>query len=165
MMGAGARLVDVRTPVEYAEFHAVGAELHPLQQISGDAAKALCLRAEKQPLLLICKSGKRAHEAATRLQVLLAGTDLYVVEGGSDAWRQAGLPVEKTQVKIMSLERQTRLVIGVLVILFSCLSLLVHPWFTWGALLMGAGLAFAAITNTCALGMLIARMPWNRGAS
>jgi len=42
------------------------------------------------------------------------------------------------------------------------LGFLVHPYFFGLSGFVGAGLMFAGITDTCAMGMLIARMPWNQ---
>ncbi len=83
------------------------------------------------------------------------------VEGGTQAWDQAGLPVVRGQ-QAMSLERQVRIAAGSLVVLGSALGAFVSPYWIGLAAFVGAGLVFAGITDTCGMGMLLARMPWNK---
>ena len=156
--GAGAaQLVDVRTPAEYRAVHAVGAEPRPLEDF--DAAAVAAAVPAGATAHLLCKSGGRARQAAQRL--VAAGCACAVVEGGTDAWVAAGLPVVRGRA-VMSLERQVRIVAGSIVVVGVVLAFTVHPY--WAALSggIGAGLAIAGLTDTCMLGMLIARLPWNR---
>ncbi|MFT3788578.1 MAG: rhodanese family protein [Tepidisphaeraceae bacterium] len=150
--GEAFELIDVRTPVEYAERHATGAKSVPL-----DAIEPGRLTAGRTPML-ICKSGKRAAQAAEKLKS--AGVDCVVVEGGTDAWAAAGLPVTSDK-SVMSLERQVRIAAGLIVLAGVLLSVFVHPYFVWLSAFVGAGLAFAGITNTCGMAMVLAKMPWN----
>jgi hypothetical protein len=82
------------------------------------------------------------------------------VEGGTLACVEAGVPVVRGR-KAISLERQVRIAAGSLVLLGAGLSF-VHPAFVGIAAFVGAGLVFAGVTDTCGMGMLIARMPWNQ---
>jgi len=82
------------------------------------------------------------------------------LEGGVTAWEAAGLPLERGQ-KTMSLERQVRITAGTLVLIGLVLGLFVHPaWFGISGL-MGGGLVVTAIIDSCWMGMVLARMPWN----
>ena len=83
------------------------------------------------------------------------------MEGGTSAWQSAGLPVVKGK-QVMSLERQVRIAAGALVVLGAVIGHFVHPGGFALSAFVGAGLVFAGITDTCGMGMLIARMPWNR---
>ncbi len=155
--GEAIDLLDVRTPLEYREVHAVGAELVPLDRL--DPA-TFSNRAPGLHLAVLCKSGGRAKQACDRLAA--AGVPgIILVEGGTTAWVAAGLPVERGQ-KGMSLERQVRIAAGALVLTGAVLGFLVHPYFFGLSGFVGAGLMFAGITDTCAMGMLIAKMPWNQ---
>lgn len=156
----GAALVDVRTPGEYKARHASGARLLPLDTIKPDVAKAEAEQHNGNPLLLLCKSGKRAQQAAEALEAAGA-SHVYVVTGGTDAWAAAGLPVEEGK-GVISLERQVRIAAGSIVLLGVVLGFTVTPGFFWLSGFVGAGLVFAGITDTCGMGMLLARMPWNR---
>jgi len=86
-----------------------------------------------------------------------------VVEGGSQAWMDAGLPVARGQRRGLPLMRQVQVVVGAVSAAGSVLALAVHPYFALVPLMMGAGLLFAGLTGTCGLAILLARMPWNRG--
>ncbi len=149
-------LVDVRTPAEFVEVHVRGAVNVPLDQL---APEKLPSRSEDEPLYVICHLGGRSTTACLKL----AGAglqNLINVEGGTDACERAGLPVVRGK-KTMSLERQVRIVAGSLMLLGLGLSFL-HPAFLAFSAFVGAGLIFAGVTDTCAMGLLLARMPWNQ---
>lgn len=152
-------LIDVRTPVEFREVHASAARNVPLDRLSAAAFAGEPFGAA-EPLYLICQAGGRGAQACEKLAK--AGySNVVNVEGGTQAWVQAGLPVVRGP-KAMSLERQVRIAAGSLVLIGALLGYFVHPY--WIALsgLVGAGLVFAGITDSCGMGMLLARMPWNR---
>jgi rhodanese-related sulfurtransferase len=158
--GQVVELIDVRTPVEYREVHAEGARLVPLDRLDPQQVMAPGNGVRTTPLYLICRSGSRARQACERF--LAAGfTNVLSVEGGTQAWEQAGLTVVRGK-KAMSLERQVRIAAGALVLLGAVLALLVHPWFAGLSAFIGAGLIFAGVTDTCGMGQLLARMPWNQ---
>lgn len=153
-------LIDVRTPAEYREVHAVGAKLVPLDRFDPRAVRSEFGPSESAPLLVICRSGARARQACERLKA--AGcADLALVDGGTLAWEKAGLPVERGKATI-SLERQVRLIVGSLTIAGSALGAFADPWFLLLPAFLGAGLLYAGITDTCGLAMILAKMPWNR---
>ena len=158
--GGKVELIDVRTPVEFREVHATVARNVPLDQL--DAKQIAAARqSQTEPLYFICKSGSRGKQACEKL--IAAGcSNVINVEGGTPAWEQAGLPVARGK-KAMSLERQVRIAAGSLVLIGAILSRL-HPWWIGLSGFVGAGLMFAGITDTCGMGMLLARMPWNRVA-
>jgi rhodanese-related sulfurtransferase len=156
--GGPIELLDVRTPVEFRELHAAGARNVPLDRL--DPAAVMRGRAGDRPLYVICRSGSRGRQACERF--LAAGlSDVVNVEGGTLAWAECGLPVVRGE-KAISLERQVRIAAGSLVLLGALLGWLVHPALGGLAVFVGAGLVFAGITDTCGMGLLLARMPWNR---
>lgn len=156
--GKPAELIDVRTPIEYREVHVGFARNVPLDQL--DATKFASGREGSEPLYVICRSGGRGKQACEKF--LAAGyTNVVNVEGGTQAWDQAGLPVVRGQ-KSMSLERQVRIAAGLLVVTGSALGAFVSPYWIGLSAFVGAGLTFAGITDTCGMGMLLARMPWNQ---
>jgi len=153
-------LIDVRTPVEYQELHAVPARNIPLDQLNPAALMQARHGSKDEPLYVICRSGNRGQQACERF--LQAGyPNVINVEGGTLAWESCGLPVIKGK-KTISLERQVRIMAGLLVCLGALLSWMVHPAFVALSAFVGAGLVFAGITDTCGMGLLLARMPWNR---
>ena len=152
--------IDVRTPVEFREVHADVARNVPLAVLDPKAVLAERNCSGHQPLYIICRSGSRGQQAC--LQFLAAGfTQVINVEGGTHAWVDAGLPVVRGK-PAMALERQVRIAAGSLVLLGAVLGWLVDPVFIGLAAIVGTGLIFAGITDTCSMGMLLARMPWNQ---
>lgn len=157
--GQSVDVIDVRTPVEFREVHATCARNVPLDQL--DAQKIVAERRDtQQPLYVICRSGGRGRQACEKLMAA-GGVQVINVEGGTQAWETAGLPVVRGK-KAMSLERQVRIAAGMLVLLGTGLGAFVHPYFLGVAAFVGAGLVFAGITDTCGMGMMLARMPWNQ---
>lgn len=153
-------LIDVRTPVEYREVHSKYARNVPLDSLNPDAVMAERNGNREKPLYVICRSGSRSTMACEKF--VKAGYENIVnVEGGTSAWDEAGLPVVRGK-KAISLERQVRIAAGFLVFVGAALGYLVNPAWIGLSAFVGAGLMFAGITDTCAMGMLIAKMPWNR---
>ncbi|MGB0580003.1 MAG: rhodanese-like domain-containing protein [Limisphaerales bacterium] len=153
-------LIDVRTPAEFGEVHATAATNRPLDALK--PADLLAGRSGKpdESVYVICRSGARAERACREFHK--AGfTEVVNVTGGTDAWVAVDLPVVRGR-KAMSLERQVRIAAGTLVLGGVLLSVFSHPDWIWLSGFVGAGLIFAGITDTCGMGMLIARMPWNR---
>ena len=151
-----ALLVDVRTPAEYEDVHVEGMLLHPLTDLQ--PAK-LAEAAAGRPIHILCRSGRRAQQAAMKLTE--AGiSNVAAIEGGIDAWIAAGFPVVRGR-KTISLERQVRIAAGLLVVTGILLGFLVHPGCYALSAFVGCGLIFAGITDWCGMGMLLARMPWN----
>lgn len=153
-------LVDVRTPAEFDEVHATPARNLPLDRFDAAKVRQTLQIPPGQPIYLICKSGSRAGQAAQKC--LACGEHgVLVVEGGTQAWEAAGLPVVRGR-KMMSLERQVRIAAGFLILVGAVLALVVDLWWVLLCGFIGAGLMFAGITDTCGMGMLIAKMPWNQ---
>lgn len=154
-------LLDVRTPVEHAEIHVPGVHLAPLERLDPARLAGSDGFAMDQPLYILCRTGSRARQAAAKLEK--AGyAECHVVEGGTLAWTEAGLPVNRGTSKVMSLERQVRIAAGAIVLTGVLLAYFVNPAFIWLSGFVGAGLMFAGLTDWCGMGMLIARMPWNQ---
>ncbi len=145
-------VVDVRTGAEYQACHVRGAELFPLQELK-PAELVKAIEGGDTPLYVLCKAGGRAKKAAEAIAPH-TDRDVIVVEGGTDACVSSGLPVNKGK-EVMSLERQVRIAAGALVVIGVALSKTVAPDFIWLSGFVGAGLMFAGITDTCAMGMLI----------
>ncbi|QDS94549.1 Inner membrane protein YgaP [Roseimaritima multifibrata] len=158
--GGDVDLIDVRMPTEYREVHADGAKNFPLDALDPKAIAGSRNGRSDQPLYLICKSGNRSSKAVQKF--LDAGFENVVnVQGGTSAWVEAGLPVVRGK-KSVSLERQVRIAAGFLALLGAVLGFFVHPYFVGISAFVGAGLMFAGITDTCAMGMMLAKMPWNK---
>lgn len=157
--GKKFELIDVRTPAEFRTLHAEPARNYPLDQLHGTTLRELADRATRHTLYLICQKGSRGKTACEQLRACGA-ENIANVEGGTLAWEAAGLPVVRGK-QVMSLERQVRIAAGSLVVIGAALAWFVHPAFVGLSAFVGAGLVFAGITDTCGMGMLLAKMPWN----
>jgi rhodanese-related sulfurtransferase len=158
--GRPVELIDVRTPAEYREVHAEPARSVPLDALDPRSVFEARNGTKDEPLYTICRSGNRGRQACEKFHA--AGyTNVVNVEGGTLAWEQAGLPVVRGK-KTISLERQVRIAAGALVVLGTALGSFVHPAFLGLPAFVGAGLVFAGVTDTCGMGLMLARMPWNR---
>lgn len=85
-----AVLIDVREPVEHNEEKIVGASLIPLAIVT----KARLPENAGKKIVIHCRSGKRSAMACEKLLIEDITLDLYNLEGGILAWRQAGLPIK-----------------------------------------------------------------------
>lgn len=152
-------LLDVRTPAEFDTAHMPGSINAPVDLVERDAAAVATAAA--QDVVLICRAGPRAERAQQALA--RAGlTNTAVLTGGFEAWRDGGQAVEYGEAR-WDLERQVRLVAGSLVA-SGVLASTVVPKAKWLSGAVGGGLVFAALSNTCAMGNLLGRLPYNRGA-
>jgi len=155
-----APVIDVRTPVEFSEVHVPPARSVPLDEL-----KPASLQLDKgQPVYLLCRSGQRATKAAEKF-AKEGFTQPIVIEGGTLAWIEANLPVMRGTAKVISLERQVRIAAGAIVFTGVLLAHFVNPHFIWLSGFVGAGLVFAGITDFCGMGLLLAKLPWNRRSS
>ena len=158
--GESCEVLDVRTPPEHAAAHVAGVKLVPLDALDPRAFLAQCADSTA-PIYVLCQSGARAAKAIEKFRA--AGIDRCVlVEGGTQAWIDAGLPVERGTSKVLPLMRQVQIVVGFISALGAGLAIGVDPLFAILPLLMGGGLLFAGLTGTCGLALLLAKMPWNR---
>ncbi len=147
--------IDVRTPAEYAAIHIDNFTAKPLSTIDRNS-----FADEEATIVLLCRSGARAQKAADMIDS--ENRSIKIVEGGLMAWEAAGLPVVRGKSSALPLERQTQIAIGSLLLIFVSLGWFVHPAFFALIVGMGCGLIFAGVSGTCALGLFIAKMPWNR---
>jgi rhodanese-related sulfurtransferase len=152
------RLLDVRSPAEFQSIHIPGSYHVPLDTLGEHATE---IRAGvDSPIVLVCQSGVRARRADDILRS--AGLpQLHVLDGGINAWLAAGNEVVRGRTHV-SLERQVRITAGALAAVGGILAVTVHPLFAAIPVFVGSGLVFAGATDTCAMGMALARLPWNR---
>jgi rhodanese-related sulfurtransferase len=155
------RLIDVRTPSEFESMHIPGSYNVPLDLLPEHRHELTA--ALSAPAVLVCRSGARARQAAQLLQQSNL-TQLHILEGGLVAWQAAGKPVQRGQQR-WSLERQVRGLAGTLVLAGALGSVFVAPPLLAVSAVVGAGLAFSAVTDTCGMAMVLAKLPYNRGAT
>jgi len=152
-------LLDVRTAAEFESAHIPGAIRVGWDELRGDSATVAALLPDHA--VVICRSGARAERACHALAAD-GRHDLRFLEGGVVAWERAGGTLQRGRER-WDLERQVRLVAGSLVVAGVAGSLVWPPALVLAGAI-GGGLAFAATTNTCAMGMLLAKLPYNRAS-
>ena len=156
---APPRVLDVRTPGEFETVHIAGAYNVPLELLREHRDEII--KHLDEDVVLVCRSGQRAATAEETLRN--AGlANVHILDGGITAWETKGFAVNRGAQR-WDLERQVRLVAGSLV-LTSVLASIALPKFKWVAAAIGGGLAFASLTNTCAMGIALSKLPYNRGA-
>ncbi len=160
--GKHVDLIDVRTPLEFRSLHVSTARNEPLSGLDPKAIQSARNGSSNEPLYIVCRSGGRSKQACEKF--LASGiTNVINVEGGTMACESAGIPIVRGK-KSIPLNCQVQIITGSLVVIGSALAVWGHPY--WAALpgLMGAGLMFSGITDTCAMGACLARMPWNQSS-
>jgi rhodanese-related sulfurtransferase len=151
---AGARLVDIRSPAEFAREHVPGSLNVPQDRLGETPLPA-------GPLIFTCRSGARTGACARQIQAS-AGPAAFILDGGLGAWRGAGLPVRTDKTRPIDIMRQVQIVAGSLVLLGLLLGLLASPAFLGLSAFVGTGLVFAGFSGWCGMARLLALLPWNR---
>ena len=151
----GAVLIDVREPAEYHSTHIKGSQLMPLTTFNSNQVP------KNQKVIVHCQRGRRSEMAISRIEGYET-MDVYSMSGGIEAWMSIGYPVHQAQSQMMSIDRQTQLVIGGFVTLFCILALQIDINYVYGALFFGVGLMGAGLSGWCGLAKLMAKMPWNQ---
>jgi rhodanese-related sulfurtransferase len=158
--GSPIDLIDVRTEAEFGEAHLKPARNIPWDQLDPAHAVATRTGSAEQPIYVICHLGGRGKLACQKF-IATGFSNVVNVEGGIVACQQAGMDVIQG-VRHMPLERQVRIVAGGLTLIGALLALTVDSNWALLSAFIGVGLVFAGFTDTCGLGFLLAKMPWNR---
>ena len=160
MLNAGALLLDVRSHGEFRSLHAKEAQCVPLNKLKKKVDAVEPLIAPYSNILLICQSGNRAKTAYDILNKRFK-KNFFIIEGGTNAWVENDLPVIKGKGTI-AIERQVRICAGSIILIGSLLAIVISKWFILIPAFVGAGLLNAGITEWCGMGLLLAKMPWNK---
>lgn len=160
LLNQGAILVDIRSADEHAREHIADARHLPLDRLQ----QGVLQNTKVSAVIYHCRSGNRTSLNANALAAC-APCEAYVLEGGLDAWKKAGLPVQKVAGQPLELQRQVQIAAGTLIVMGALLGVFVSPWFYWLSGLIGAGLIFAGVSGFCGLARVLMMMPWNRRAT
>lgn len=150
-------LIDIREPDEYAREHIKGAVSLPLSRLE---AGHVALRGVT-PVAFTCRTGMRTNANCDRLAGHV-GEPAFVLEGGLEGWKKAGLTTNADRKAPLEIMRQVQITAGSLVVLGVALATTVNPAFIFLSGLIGAGLVFAGASGWCGMARLLAVMPWNR---
>jgi rhodanese-related sulfurtransferase len=159
LIDRGAVLIDIREADEHARARIAEARHEPLSRLDR-------LDVGKNPLAVIfhCRTGNRTASNAERL-AQCTDHEVFILDGGIDAWKSAGLPVVENKTQPIELIRQVQIVAGSLVFAGTVLGALVNPGFYALSAFVGAGLIFAGVSGSCMMAKLLAFAPWNRRAA
>lgn len=154
LVAEGACLIDIRERDEHARERPRGALSLPLSAWDDSTLG--------KPVVFHCRSGARTALHAGRLAAKAGEHGCYVVEGGLEGWKKAGLPVDTDRRAPLELQRQVQLAAGSMAAAGTLLGAVVSPWFLVVPGLIGAGLVVAGLTGFCGLANVLKRAPWNR---
>lgn len=157
MRNHGALLVDIRSPDEHAREQIPGAVLWSV--LSGQPLPD----GTATTVMFHCRSGARTQASAAQLAAA-AGCHAFLLDGGLDAWKRAGLPVHVDRAQPIELMRQVQIAAGSLVLAGVLLGAVLSPYWLLVSGFAGVGLVFAGVSGFCGMARLLARMPWNRRA-
>ena len=157
LIEGGAILIDVRGPDEHARERIPGARSHPLDHLT-------TLDEGGRIAIFHCRSGQRTAAHAAKLAAA-ATCEAYIIEGGIEAWKKAGLPIASDRSQPIEIQRQVQIAAGSLVLLGVLLGQIASPAFYAVSAFVGAGLVFAGFSGWCGMARLLALMPWNRTAA
>jgi rhodanese-related sulfurtransferase len=159
LIDRGAVLVDIRELDEHSRLRIAGARHEPLSRLG-----KLDVGKDASTVIFHCRTGNRTATHSERL----AGSvpcNAFILDGGIDGWKKAGLPVVEYSRQPIEIMRQVQIAAGSLVVSGAALGLLVHPGFYVLSALVGTGLVFAGVSGTCMMARLLALAPWNRRIS
>ncbi len=156
MMADGATLVDIREKDEHAREHISDARHHALSKLDRHPPQ------HRGTVIFHCRSGNRTAVNAAKLAAAVPGATVYLLEGGLEAWRRAGLPTRRDSRQPIEIMRQVQIAAGSLVVVGVALGALVHPAFYGLSGFVGAGLVFAGATGVCTMARILGYAPWNR---
>jgi rhodanese-related sulfurtransferase len=157
LIDQGALLIDIREPDEHRRERVPGARNQPLIGLGP-------LNTSATAVIFHCRSGARTAANAQRLAAVV-DCDSYILEGGIDAWKKAGLPVAIDARQPIEIMRQVQITAGGLVLLGVALGTWAAPAFYGLSAFVGAGLMFAGISGWCGMARILGVMPWNRRAA
>jgi len=160
LVRSGAVLIDIREADEHAREHIPGTRHHSLTRLDRESP----VRSGDDILIFHCRSGARTKGNAPRLAAAAQTCEAYILEGGLDAWKKAGLPITLDRSQPIDIMRQVQIVAGSLVLLGVVLGAFVSPGFYALSGFVGAGLLFAGVSGFCGMARLLAVMPGNRRA-
>ena len=156
----GAKLIDIRDADEYAREHIPVAQSVPL-----DTLPAGLKAGAGDTIIFHCQSGARTSGNADRLARAAAPAQAFVIEGGLQGWKQAGLQTVEDRSQPLPLMRQVQIAAGLLILCGVVLGYSVSGGFFLLSGFVGAGLLFAGVTGFCGMARLLKVMPWNRRTS
>ena len=158
MIDGGAVLVDIREADEHMREKIPGARHLPVSEVESGESEGFH---PGETVIFHCRTGMRTTANAEKLRGL-TDCEAFLVEGGIDEWKKAGLPVAVDRKQPLPIMRQVQITAGGLIVLGAVLGFTLSPWFHLFSAFVGAGLMQAGISGWCGMALLLKVMPWNR---
>lgn len=155
----GAILIDIRDYDEFQREHIQNAICIPFEQLNKEG---LPKEQKKQEIIFYCKSGGRTQSCQQQLAQLATGCEVFILDGGLNAWQSANFPIMKNKTAPLPIMRQVQIAAGSLILFSMLLGSTLHPLFYLVATFVGMGLVFAGISGFCGMAILLNKMPWNK---
>lgn len=152
----GIKLIDVREPAEHRCECIAGSACASLSSVEGSDLSNV------KKVVVFCKAGGRSAEAAKKLLEKNPELEVYSLEGGIEAWKEAGFDVERLGGSVIPLDRQVLIAAGLFTFIGTILGHTASSNFYIVPAFMGLGLMFAGVTGICTLSKVLAKMPWNQ---
>lgn len=149
-----AVLIDVREKIEHDSEHIEGSVHLPLSNFTSEQLAPF----KDKEIIIHCAKGMRSQKACEMVQSLPVSS----LSGGIEGWKTEGFPTQSTGRKIIPLERQIQLAIGVFLLLINIVGFSININFLYLTSFIGLGLMMAGLTGFCGLAFIIAKMPWNK---
>lgn len=152
-------LIDVRSPIEFESEHIKDSINIPLEEFIKNKSEVSKIKKE---IILICRSGNRAKNACTHLPKDKA----IILEGGIMNCKNKGYTTikgDKDKQK-WDIERQVRFVAGAITLTGIILGYTISPNFFLLSGFIGLGLVFASLTNSCMMGAMLMKLPYNKSS-
>lgn len=156
----GALMVDIRQTAEFQREHIAQSRLYSLGE-HANPSSGITLPANKT-VIYYCLSGVRCEQYAQQIAALVPGQSAFLLEGGLNAWKKAGLPIDVDRRQPLPVMRQVQIAAGGLTLISVVLGYALHPAFFGVAGVIGAGLVFAGVSGFCGMARLLMHMPWNK---
>ncbi len=160
LIRSGAVLIDIREADEHARENIPGARHHSLTRVDSESP----VRNGDEVVIFHCKSGARTKGNSPRLGAAAQNCEAYILDGGLDAWKKAGLPVTLDRSRPIDIMRQVQIAAGGLILVGVVFGAAIAPAFYALSGIVGAGLVFGGVSGFCGLARLLGMMPWNRNA-
>ncbi len=153
----GALLIDIRELEEHARERIPGSRNHPLTNLREGT-----ISANAPAVIFHCKSGNRSALNARLLANATKDVDAFVIDGGIDGWKAAGLPIVKDSLQPIELDRQVHIVAGIITLIATFLGYFINPVFYGVSAVVAVALIITGMTGSSAIKKVMRVMPWNK---
>jgi rhodanese-related sulfurtransferase len=158
-----AILIDVRGDNAYKALHVP----HSLHASDVEHIAALIAAHPTERVILLCQNGNQSTQISQSLQQQAAdyaGILFYILDGGLNAWRNAGLPVIRDSGAFLPIEQQVEIGLGSVILLGILFSWLFSGLWLTLSIAVAVGMIYAGLTGWYGFHQLALLLPWNKAS-